>query len=117
MGNIRIQLHHVIMLTKSLQMIHADNGDNDLKIDDSTEQLYRMIFLSFTGACVFVMLFVILKLLIECRNRFRPHEDLGPFGALRLICISELTPTQRKVVLEEMFTDEKCLKFNSKVRY
>lgn len=102
----------------SLSLIHHIVAQEDEGYEESTKEaqsgsnmeLYKMLFISFMGACVTLIFFFIIKFIIECRNRNRPIEDVGPFGTSRFIDISELTQPQRRAVLEFIFTDDKYFK-------
>ena len=73
--------------------------------------LCRVAKRSFIGACVFMFMFFCLKKYSDYRAKQIVAENPGPFGAMSDISVYDMTLFQKQAVLEVLFTDDKCLRF------
>ncbi len=102
-----------------LENVRSQEDTTDEKeIENETESvasLYSLIFFCFLSACGSMLLFFCLKIYLEMRLRNRPVVNYGPFGDLRDVCLDELTSEQRKAIVDVVFSEETCTKFDEKV--
>lgn len=105
--------HQIFILIISIQRIRGQEEAKSNQNDGN--ELFRMMLMSFLGACITMVVFVILKVCIEYRNRNRPTEEEDPFGRSRRLSVADLTLIQRKAVIQVLFTDDNCVKYYNKV--
>lgn len=108
-----------LILSFLLLIIESSRADelsqaeiNQRNKNESLQSLYRLILYCFISACCFMFLFFCLKVYLEIRYRNRPVVNYGPFGeSLRDVSMDELTPEQRKAIVNVIFAEDNCTTF------
>ena len=114
----KYHLFRVLMLV-SFQSVRGQEEDG--RQQDHTRQnhhdLYRLLLICLLSSCSLMFLYFCLNRYVEYRNRNRPPP--GPFDNMRdfsEISASELTPIQRKLLLEVILARNNRIKQYKKVR-
>lgn len=116
--NCKNYLFHLLMLSllRSTQS-QKEGGTKPVQKVQDNKELIEILVMCFFIACSLIFLFFCLKLYTDFRDRNKPPP--GPFDNLRdlkEISISELTPLQRRLILEVILKDNDCVKPHKKVR-
>jgi hypothetical protein len=88
-------------------------GAEDAK--DTMPDIMKIVVGCFVGAFILMVAFFCVKIYADFKERNRPIEDRGPFGTMREVNVSLLTPCQRRAVLEVLFSNDKCMVYHDEV--